>query len=70
VTLLGISSVSSGIATLTYSASLPVSHSITAVYSGDGTFFASTSPVLTQTVNPMQPLVYPQQQERTIRPFV
>ena len=27
-------------------------HSITAIYSGDPNFFASTSPVLTQTVNP------------------
>jgi hypothetical protein len=41
-----------GHATLSTSALSGGSHSITAVYSGNGTFASSTSPVLTQTTNP------------------
>jgi hypothetical protein len=38
--------------------SLPASvHAITAVYSGDGTYDASTSAVLSQTVNPSKPTI-------------
>jgi hypothetical protein len=46
---------SSGSATLTTSALTQGTHSITAVYSGDGANAASTSPALVQTVNAVGP---------------
>lgn len=42
-----------GIATLTTSALSVATHSITAVYSGDGTNASSTSPIVSQVVNPL-----------------
>ncbi|MGB8541887.1 MAG: FG-GAP-like repeat-containing protein [Candidatus Acidiferrales bacterium] len=51
-TLLGTGTVSGGAATLVTSSLAPNSHSITAVYSGDSNFAASTSSALIQTVNP------------------
>jgi hypothetical protein len=51
-TVLGTKRLSSGKATLTTSALAAGKHSITAVYGGDADFAGSTSPVLTQTVNP------------------
>ena len=53
-TSLGTASLSNGRATLTTSALSADSHSMTAVYSGDANFEASTSPALTQTVNVAQ----------------
>jgi hypothetical protein len=51
--MLGSGTLSGGIATYS-TAALPVgSDSITAVYSGNGNFTTSTSPALTQTVNPV-----------------
>ncbi|MFR9791020.1 Ig-like domain repeat protein [Streptomyces sp. MB22_4] len=49
-TLLGTATLSGGTATLTTSALAVGSHSLTAVYSGDGDFTGSTSPVDVQTV--------------------
>jgi len=49
-TLLGTSTLTSGVATITSSALGVGSHSITAVYSGDASFNGSTSPIQTQTV--------------------
>jgi hypothetical protein len=49
---IGSATVASGSAKVSTPALLPGSHSITAVYSGDGTFDSSTSAVLAQTVNP------------------
>ncbi|HUK37971.1 MAG TPA: Ig-like domain-containing protein, partial [Methanomicrobiales archaeon] len=49
-TVLGTGSLSNGAATFTTSSLSVASHSITAVYGGDGNFATSTSPVLTQTV--------------------
>jgi hypothetical protein len=51
-TILGTSTLSSGTATFSTSALVAGSHSITAIYSGDGTFTGSTSTPLTQVVNP------------------
>jgi len=50
-TSLGSGTLSSGTAMLGTASLSAGSHSITAVYSGDGTFMGATSPVLTQTVN-------------------
>ncbi len=50
-TLLGSAALSSGVATLTTSSLSVGTHSITAVYSGDGNFIGSTSSVLSQVVN-------------------
>src|SRR5439155_5855181 len=50
-TTLGTGSLSSGQATFTTTSLAAASHSITAVYNGDGNFITSTSSVLTQTVN-------------------
>jgi len=47
---IGSGSLSGSTATLTLSSLTAGSHSLTAAYSGDGTFGPSTSPVLTQTV--------------------
>ncbi len=49
-TSLGTVTLSGGAAALTTSTLTAGNHSLTAAYSGDGTFGASTSPVLTQTV--------------------
>jgi hypothetical protein len=49
---IGTATLTNGSAQVSTPALLPGSHSITAVYSGDGTFDSSTSTVLTQTVNP------------------
>ena len=49
-TVIGSASVSAGVATLTTSALTAGSHAITAVYSGDSNFNASTSSSLTQNV--------------------
>src|SRR5215831_4863524 len=49
---IGTGVLSGGIATLSVSTLQPGSHSITASYSGDTNFKGSTSPVLTQQVNP------------------
>ena len=49
-TTLGTGTVASGTASYTTTALAGGSHSITAVYGGDGNFLGSTSPVLTQTV--------------------
>ena len=49
--LLGTSTLTSGVATFISSALGVASHSITAVYSGDASFNGSTAPVQTQTVN-------------------
>ncbi|WP_405583027.1 Ig-like domain repeat protein [Streptomyces sp. NBC_01190] len=51
VTLLGTATVIGGVATLTTSALTVGSHALTAVYSGSGSFTASTSPVDVQTVS-------------------
>ena len=51
-TILGIGTLSSGVATYTTSALLAGIRSITAVYGGDTNFSASTSPALSQTVYP------------------
>ena len=51
-TSLGTATLSSGSARLPVSSLAAGSHSITAKYSGDANFAASTSPVLTETVNP------------------
>ncbi len=48
---LGPGTISGGVATLTTSALAVASHSITGVYSGDGSFTGSTSPILTQVVS-------------------
>ena len=45
-----------GVATLVTSSLTVGSHAITAAYSGDASHAASTSPVLTQTVNPASPV--------------
>jgi alpha-tubulin suppressor-like RCC1 family protein len=50
-TLLGTATLNSGEATLSTSGLTVGSHSVTAVYSGSGSFAASTSSDLTQTVN-------------------
>jgi hypothetical protein len=50
-TVIGASAIASGSASLTTSTLAQGSHSITAVYSGDAADIASTSGVLTQTVN-------------------
>ena len=50
-TVLGTGALGSGTATFATSALTAASHSITAVYGGDGNFTSSTSSVLTQTVN-------------------
>jgi hypothetical protein len=52
VTSLGTGTLSGNTATLTTSALTAGGHSITAVYEGDTNYLSSTSPVLTQTVNP------------------
>ena len=49
---LGSGSLSSGVATFNTSALSLGPHDITAVYNGDSTFAASTSSVVTQTVDP------------------
>lgn len=56
-TTLGSANLSGG--TATYSTSSPTagSHSLTAIYSGDSNFNASTSDVLTQTVNKALPVI-------------
>jgi hypothetical protein len=51
-TLLGTAPLSGGTASFSTSALSVGSHAITAAYSGDGTYAASTSSVLTQMVNP------------------
>jgi hypothetical protein len=51
ITVLGISPVSGGTATLTTTFLKAGSHSLTAVYSGDQTYQGSTSPVVVQVVN-------------------
>jgi len=51
-TTLGTGTLSGGKAMLTTSTLAAGSHSITAVYGGDANFTSSTSPVLTQKVNP------------------
>jgi hypothetical protein len=51
-TVLGTGTLISGKATFTTSTLAVGSHSITAVYGGDANFTGSTSPVLTQKVNP------------------
>ncbi len=48
--VLGTGSLSGGVATITTTALTVKTHSITAVFAGDGSFLASTSPVLSQTV--------------------
>jgi hypothetical protein len=48
---LGTATLISGSGQFATSALIPGTHSITAVYSGDGTFDSSISPILTQTVN-------------------
>lgn len=55
LTSLGIATLSGGTASLPTSALTAGSHSITAAYSGDGTYSSSTSAVLTQTVNDNTP---------------
>jgi hypothetical protein len=50
-TSLGVATVSSNAAQLSLSTLSPGSHTITAKYSGDGNFTASTSSAVTQTVN-------------------
>ena len=50
-TVIGTATLSSGVATLAISSLKTGGHSITAVYGGNGTFAASTSAVLAQTVN-------------------
>ncbi|HSZ63708.1 MAG TPA: Ig-like domain repeat protein, partial [Terriglobales bacterium] len=50
-TVLGVVSLSGDAASLSTSNLVAGTHTITAVYSGDGTYKGSTSPVLTQTVN-------------------
>uniref|UniRef100_Q01RF7 NHL repeat containing protein n=1 Tax=Solibacter usitatus (strain Ellin6076) TaxID=234267 RepID=Q01RF7_SOLUE len=50
-TLLGTAILIGGAGSITTSTLAPGNHSITAVYSGDGSTFGSTSAVLTQTVN-------------------
>ncbi|MFC5200271.1 beta strand repeat-containing protein [Streptomyces kaempferi] len=50
-TLIGTSTLTAGTATLTTTTLTVGSHPLTAVYSGDGDFNGSTSPVDTQTVN-------------------
>jgi sugar lactone lactonase YvrE len=50
-TSVGVATVGSGAASLTTSALTAGSHSITAVYSGDGNYAASTSAAVTQTVS-------------------
>lgn len=52
-TTLGTATVSSGSAPFTTSSLAPGSHSITAAFSGSTDFAASTSAVLTETVNPI-----------------
>ncbi|WP_196237396.1 putative Ig domain-containing protein [Bradyrhizobium elkanii] len=50
-TAIGIATLSGGVAALTISTLKTGTHTITAVYGGNGTFAPSTSPALTQTVN-------------------
>jgi hypothetical protein len=52
-TQIGSGNLSGGSATLTDSSLSSGTHSITAVYSGDSNYNTSTSPILTQTVNPV-----------------
>ena len=49
--VLGTAAVTNGVASLDVSTLSADTHAITAVYSGDGTYLAGTSPVLTQIVN-------------------
>jgi hypothetical protein len=50
-TILGTGTITNGIATFSTRSLTVGSHSITAVYSGDGTFTTATSPAVTQVVN-------------------
>ena len=58
-TTLGTGNLSGGTATFATSSLAVGTHTITAVYGGDGSFAGSTSPALTQTVNPMSQQVTP-----------
>lgn len=54
-TSLGTATLASGQAAVTTAALAPGSHTIVATYSGDGTYQASVSPTLTQTITPIVP---------------
>jgi len=56
-TTLGTASVIAGIATYATASLSSGSHSITAVYSGDANYNTSASGILTQTVNPLTPVI-------------
>jgi hypothetical protein len=50
--ILGTGALNAGVATFTTSSLAVATHSITAVYNGDGNFLSSTSAAVTETINP------------------